>query len=320
MRGKDLLECMEQIDDALVEEALEPAALSHFSIPRFSVPRLTGGAANWGVAAACAVMLGISAAALWSHQNMKEARIESQYTDTAAPQMVTDFAAAADSGNADGAAAGAQHDAMTAGAGENTEGSAAAGGAETVRQSSAEDTAPSKDSAVETAKAKEELKEQIDGADRVEAESLSYTVISDYYGAKDDSIYDYPVPEKGEFFCYHYLQETMKYYAALEDAGVTQESSVNTSENTGSPIYAYDVVMDIYGEIEENGEVTRYELGNADRDSEKIEREYRRLIDLGYAVRLSEDFQLTGTFTKVELDTFQASPEYGYTFRFASEY
>ena len=45
-----------------------------------------------------------------------------------------------------------------------------------------------------------------------------------------------------------------------------------------------------------------------------------RLTELGYTVRLSEDFQLSGIFTKEELDTFQASPEYGYTFRFADEY
>lgn len=50
-----------------------------------------------------------------------------------------------------------------------------------------------------------------------------------------------------------------------------------------------------------------------------IEQEYRRLIDLGYAVRLSEDFQLTGIFTKAEIDTFLTSPEYGYVFRFENE-
>lgn len=311
MRGKDMLECMEQIDDALVEEALEPVAF----------PRTKDIVAKWSMAAACVVVLGISAAAFWSYQNMKEARIESQdAADTASPQTVMDTAATADSGSTDGMAAGAQNDAMTAGAGGNTESSATAGEVQAVRQSSAEDAASSKDSAVETAKSKEELKELIDGADRAEAESLSYTVISDYYGEKDDSIYDYPVPEKGKFFCYHYLQETMNYYAVPENAGMATDSSENTSENTGSSIYAYDVVIDIYGEAEENGEVMHYELGNTDRDSEKIEQEYQRLIGLGYAVRLSEDFQLTGTFTKVELDTFQASPEYGYTFRFASEY
>ena len=48
MRGKDLLECVEQIDDALVEEALEPAAFSHrknklANLIRLSESSRTGG-------------------------------------------------------------------------------------------------------------------------------------------------------------------------------------------------------------------------------------------------------------------------------------
>lgn len=333
MRGKDLLECMEQIDDALVEEALEPTAFPRTKDfvakwVRFPVPCLTGSsaqgqnkAAKWGMAAACVVVLGISAAAFWSHQNVKEARIENQDTDTAYLQMAVDTAAGNDNGGADGAVAGdTANGAVTAGAGGDTEGSVVSEDAGAFKQSFTEEATASKDSVAETAKSREELKELTDGNDEAVTESLSYTVISDYYGEKEASVYDYPVPEKGKFFCYHYLQETMKYYAVLKNAGVDTDSSVNTSENTDSLIYAYDVVIDIYGEIEKNGEVMRYELGNADQDGEKIEQEYRRLIDLGYAVRLSEDFQLTGIFTKVELDTFQVSPEYGYTFRFASEY
>ena len=74
-------------------------------------------------------------------------------------------------------------------------------------------------------------------------------------------------------------------------------------------------MVDLYGESE-----GAFIHRDSDNGSEVIEQEYRRLAALGYAVRLSEDFQLTGTFTKVEIETFQASPEYGYTFRFASEY
>lgn len=331
MRGKDLLECMEQIDDALVEEALEPAAFPRrgFFVPwmRDSAARGKNRTAKWGMAAACVIVLGISATAFWSQQNMKDMRIGHQDIDSGSSQMAMDTAVSNDSGSADStAAADAQTD-MTAGTQTGTvadgsaggsEGSAASGGAEDIGQSSAGHTAPNRQKDVEKAKSKVESEENKD--EIAELESLSYTVISDYYGEKDDSVYDYPVPEKGKFFCYHYLQETMKYYAALENASEITDSSVNISATADSPIYVYDVVIDMYGETEENGEVIRYELGFSDRGTEEIEQEYRRLIDLGYAVRLSEDFQLTGTFTKVELDTFQASPEYGYTFRFASEY
>lgn len=324
MRGKDLLECMEQIDDALVEEALEPDAFLRTNIAakwrRFSASFLMGGAARrenkvvkWGVAA-CVVVLGASASAFWAHKSMKENGMENQDKDTTSLQMAVDATAANDAGSAGGSMVSDTHNgAVTAGAGGNASEGAVSGGVEADRECSAEDAAAAKDSMVETAQLEEELKKQV-------TESLSYTVISDYYDEKDGSVYDYPVPEKGQFFCYHYLQETMKYYAVLENESITTDSSVNISENTSSPVYVYDVVIHVYGDVEKDGEIIFCGLENTDSGSEKIEQEYRRLIDLGYAVRLSEDFQLTGTFTKAELDTFQASPEYGYTFRFASEY
>lgn len=292
MRGKDLLECMEQIDDALVEEALEPAAF----------PRRKNMSLRWGMAAACVVVLGISATVYWSHRSMKEIHVEDQNADTAGLQMAMEAAAAKDSGDNGSPAAGAQSDTMAGGTVGSLEDGAVPEDVETVRQSSAQDAAFVEEEDVETAKSREESMDL--------KESLLYTVISDYYGEKDGSVYDYPVPGKGEFFCFHYLQETMRYYAELE----------NTAGGADDSIYAYDVVIDLYGDSEENGEIIHCELAYTDKGSEKIEQEYRRLAGLGYAVRLSEDFQLTGTFTKVELDTFQASPEYGYTFRFASEY
>ena len=48
MRGKDLLECMEYIDDTLIEEALNPAGSPH---NRNSMVK------NWSLAAACVIML-----------------------------------------------------------------------------------------------------------------------------------------------------------------------------------------------------------------------------------------------------------------------
>lgn len=137
----------------------------------------------------------------------------------------------------------------------------------------------------------------------------AYTVLSDYYGEKDDAVYDYPMPEKGALLCYHYLQETINYYTK-------QGKAADAVDGT---IYAFQVVIDLYGDIE-TAEGTRYEdLYYTEKGHALIEQEYRRLIDLGYAVRLSEDFQLTGTFTKTEIDTFQAAPEYGYVFRFEGE-
>ena len=314
MRGKDLLECMEQIDDALVEEALEPAVF----------PRRNAKAVKWGMAAACVVVLGISATAFWSHQNMKKMPIE-HAGDTAAPMSA---AAGADSGSSGQLAEGAPTDAGAAdGTGQLAGGVPTAGSAADGVQNDAgaagKETEDSADApvALTAADRKEEgegLAVSVESLDESKKESdeeagYQYTVISDYYDEKDSSVYDYPVPEKGAFFCYHYLQKTTEYY----------EKQGNTAEATEDLIYAYDVVIDLYGDVERtDGSGVEYrplKLPETASGNEKIEQEYRRLAELGYHVRLSEDFQLTGTFTKVELDTFQASPEYGYTFRFASE-
>lgn len=312
MRGKDLLECMEYIDDALIQEALEPMTV---------VPHRKHLVAKWGMVAACIVVIGISATAFWSHQNVKNGQMESA-GDTTSP-------AAMNTAANDDSAVSLSEDSLTAGAvAENAQagdnkicslpdaneyseaGSASDSGNDAMSQSTAADAMSGKENA-----RVEEMKAELELQDEEETAKLAYTIISDYYDEKDGSVYDYPVPEKGTILCYHYLKETMEYYAALED----------TTDTAGSQVYAYDVVISVFGDVEIEGcRGIHYEQLNMVEDTnagnEMIEQEYRRLAELGYAVRLSEDFQLTGIFTKGEIDTFQASPEYGYTFRFASEY
>lgn len=301
MRGKDLLECMEHIDDALVEEALEPAAFPH---RHNSIVR-------WGMAAACVVVVGVSVTAFWSHRNIGVEHTESAGKDTASSSSMD--TAAGDGGIAQGMpentrtgsdnTGGAQTGGMA-----DDEGAVSSGTSEDKEEAAVQGAAEYAESEKDSVAAVTDLEDEC-----LTKEAASYTVISSYYGEKDGSIYDYKVPEKGEFFCYHDLQETMEYYAEQEMA----------ARDTDSPIYAYDVVIDLYGniEIDRSNGMNYVDLSeHISAGSEQIEQEYRRLSGLGYAVRLSEDFQLTGTFTKVELDTFQASPEYGYTFRFADEH
>ncbi len=340
MRGKDLLECMEQIDDVLVEEALEPAAFSarnHLlaKLSRFLVPGRTGGAdhgnnkaAKWGMAAACVIVLGVSTAAFWSHQNAK------RMPDGNARDMASPMSAATD---ADGGVAGQapEDGALSAGNAADDAGQTAAGGVLTTGNGgdiqpagglqTTDSMTDSTSALAKTEADKEESKENENSAvaDMLDEtkkqgiavqECMQYTIISDYYGEKDVSVYDYPAPQRGEFYCYHYLSETMEYY----------EEQKNTAGTTNELVYAYHVVIDLYGETsDEDNRGTTYRalhMPATAAGNEKLEQEYRRLAELGYQVRLSEDFELTGTFTKEELDTFQASPEYGYTFRFADEY
>ncbi len=78
-------------------------------------------------------------------------------------------------------------------------------------------------------------------------------------------------------------------------------------------------MIDLYGEISTANDTQYEDLYHTEAGNALIEQEYQRLINLGYAVNLSEDFQLTGIFTKAEIDTFQAAPEFGYIFRFGNE-
>lgn len=291
MRGKDLLECMEYIDDALIEEALEPAAFPH----------RTGMAAKWGMAAACLIAVGISATAFWSHQNIKDEQTE-QIDESMAAQIAMDNTACFDDSGSTSTTSSAGNG-MTTGASE--------AGMQKEAAETARDEAAIEDMAADAVSSQKNL--DIAELEAEETAKLKYIVIDDYYGEQDSSVYDGSIPEKGEILCSHDLQKTMEYYAEQEKTTAPEDDA----------IYAYDVVIDVYGDIEVNGnkdiQYEKLNIDDIDTANAMIEQEYRRLIELGYAVRLSEDFQLTGTLTKVEIDTFQSLPEYGYVFRFADE-
>lgn len=289
MRGKDLLECMEYIDDTLIEEALNPAGSPH---NKNSMVK------NWSLAAACVIMLCIFATAFWSHQ--KQQKIE--YTEE--PDLAVQMDSVSnDAGDLSLPAERTSGGTLAQSAATDTDLNPADRDNET--EKAIEDKALSMQTPVHA----EQYDEAEKGAIVEEKLKTAYTVLSDYYGEKDDAVYDYPMPEKGALLCYHYLQETINYYTKQGKA----------ADSVDGTIYAFQVVIDLYGDIE-TAEGIRYEdLYYTEKGHTLIEQEYRRLIDLGYAVRLSEDFQLTGTFTKTEIDTFQAAPEYGYVFRFEGE-
>lgn len=306
MRGKDLLECMEHIDDTLIEEALNPVI-----VPRWN----TNIAVRWGMAAACVIVIGISAASLWSDRNIKEH--SGGMDNDIAFQIAADSAAE----NTDNGAAALNGTSRTVGA---LAGSSQADGMPKpdmdTGRAYADDIAAAEESALlfqenngipDLAEENQESNGISDLAGEKAASQESakagYTVISGYSG-NDSGTYCYKTPEKGKSFCFQHLQDAAAYYGGLE-----KESG------SGSPLYAYAVVIDVFGDVETSDGIHYEQLNQTDDGCERIEQEYRRLIELGYSVRLSEDFQLTGTFTKEELDNFDASPEYGYAFRFENE-
>lgn len=214
------------------------------------------------------------------------------------------------------------------------------------------------ESALDTKKQGAEDVEQDDTIIFPSFESTEYTIINDFPpkqpapDATDNALireeYCYKIPEKGTYFYYHKLKEAIAYYCGQEDN--TQQADM--------PVCAFQVVIDIFGDqlvpvTEENADQQNvqeqqgteqqknadakqstenqqsaengknrleYALLSQSNDGKKLlEQEYRRLAAAGYQVVLSADYKLTGLFTKEELDYFQASPEYGYTFRFENE-
>ena len=263
MRGKDLLECMEYIDDTLIEEALNPAGSPH---NKNSMVK------NWSLAAACVIMLCIFATAFWSHQ--KQQKIE--YTEE--PDLAVQMDSVSnDAGDLSLPAEHTSGGTLAQSAATDTDLNPA--GRDNETEKAIEDKALSMQTPVHA----EQYDEAEKGAIVEEKQKTAYTVLSDYYGEKDDAVYDYPMPEKGALLCYHYLQETINYYTKQGKA----------ADSVDGTIYAFQVVIDLYGDIE-TAEGIRYEdLYYTEKGHTLIEQEYRRLIDLGYAVRLSEDFQLT---------------------------
>lgn len=311
MRGKDLLECMEYIDDALIEEALEPA-VEHISYEHFTHKHKT--AARWGMAAACVIVVGISTTALWSHQHVGEERFGSGTEEGKAIAMDTGgtedlvMGAQADRTASENALTAGKDSALSAGGNEDDSDSRAAG-AESRKTGNAESLS---DGVSENENQQRDLLSDKEASEEVSEEASrknSYVIISDYYGEKDDAVDCFAAPQRGTFFRYHYLDETVRSYTMQE----------NTIEITDSPIYAYEVVIDVYGDDGTDAIDPYRQLNGTGHGRELLEQEYRRLLGLGYAVSLSEEYVLTGVFTMTEMDTFQASPEYGYAFRFESE-
>jgi len=256
MRGKDLLQCMAYIDDALIEEALNPAIVSHKN----------KSAAKWAMAVACVMAVGISATAFWSHQNVNVDLKQDGNDIAAQTDIVDNYRDQSDTGRTaeTGLVMGIEEDASNS-ITSVTENNIS----ESAKAESMEDQVAAK-SNMESLEIQKETK--LADLEVQKETKTAYKVIHDYYREKDTSEYCYPAPEKGTVLCYHYLQEAINYYE-------TQESTIDAVDNT---IYAYQVVIDIYGDMETIDGIQYEDLYHFDAGNLLIEQEYRRLIDLGY--------------------------------------
>lgn len=129
---------------------------------------------------------------------------------------------------------------------------------------------------------------------------------------QDGSFYTepcYKVPKKGSYFLLNGLKAAIDYW----------DNANNTIETAQPEQYLYHVTIDVFGDIEQNGETVYEELRLSDAGKELLYQEYERLFMEGFPVSFSEDFQLTGTLSREEIEQFEPFADYGYTFRLVSE-
>lgn len=119
----------------------------------------------------------------------------------------------------------------------------------------------------------------------------------------------YKQPEKGSYILYNGLKGAIDYW----------DNANNTIESAQSEQYLYHVAIDVFGDIEQNGEMLYENLRLSNTGRELLYQEYERLLMKGICVSLSEDFQLTGTLSREEIEEFELFADYGYAFRLVNE-
>ncbi len=350
MRGRDLLDAMEYIDDALVDEAALPDEMlvDEATQPVETLQNETpvdealpdGGSTRRGssrrlrffyTAAGLLAAAGLSALAIHTYRLSghtaagAQEQPTSESSEIAAGNVPGQEPAAAADGNAGAdmasdAAADESAEADTASgvaADESTdagiaEGAAADESAEADTASGAAADESSEAGIAEDAAADENTKQQAKAAQE-------YTVIHGYPQDETGTAYvnvDYALPEKGTFFCTILLENAIGFY----------DGTYNTASRESGLPYAYAVRINVFGDaVGDGGDASgeNYMLLSLSEDGRgKLRAEYQRLLELGYHVSLTENDDsviLTGTLTKEEIDSFRPLPDYGYIFQFENE-
>ncbi len=290
MRGKDLLEDMQYIRDDLVEEAMD---VGYNKNVRWK---------KWGAAAACAAIVCLS---VISFQKQSKYNFEE-----------INNIASAEPENAPAADTTAQFHAD--GAVEESVRTDLPEKAESVLKESGAGNIVSEKKFSDREEFANDLPKDNDYEATLDDEVMEYTIIYCFPPKQPENnnlreyaetSLSYASPQMGEYVYHQKLIDAIEYY----------EGANNTKNTTDAPQYAYQVVIDIFGN-RVNGDTTCYELLNCSESGKALlEKEHQRLVDKGYQVSLSEEYQLTGIFTKEEFDNFEPSSNYGYVFRFESE-
>lgn len=119
----------------------------------------------------------------------------------------------------------------------------------------------------------------------------------------------YEAPKKGGYFLDSALVSAIDYY----------DNNISTMDLTIYKNCVYHVTIDVFGERTEEGCTVYEELRFSEEGREKLCVEYNRLLAIGMSVSLSEDYELTGLLSSEEIKGFEPCTDYGYAFRLINE-
>ena len=294
MNGRNLLDAMEYISDDLIEEAAE--GVQKKSRRKFRWQR-------WVAAAAGIVVLCVSAVTLneWIYMNSNKSSSSNTNNSSARDTSTSDTT----SGGMNFSSSSIDNETYLENAYEEIEQEEAAGEINQSAPLTSADTESSSQSSIKNETSKQG----------------NIFIIEDfppkypYREPSEDLLTEssYVSPRKGTCFYSQKLTEALAYYDS------EQTDSTVTTENAEKPYNVYHVVIKLFSDREESGNVIYGEIELHENSELLLKEEYERLSEKGYDVSLSEDYELKGFFTKSELETFDALSEYGYIFSLVSE-
>lgn len=295
MKGRQLLDAMAYIDDALIEEAA-PLPENEFT----DAANLAGKRRKWKKITGCAAVFVVAVVALW----VWNSGITSQERTVLEKEPNVGTCDLGESGNGYASA-------------ENAHGIAPI--AEQKEDAVVEDAAFSQNLdaggamvsggiAADTESVREQNTE--DGIDDLAQESKGNAIVRIINEFHMPGEFCYKSPEKGNCIICAGLKAAIDYY----------DNGNNTVELAKPESYLYHVVIDVFGETNYDGTGgAMEELRFLEEGKEKLYQEYERMLLEGLNVSLSEDDQLTGILSREEIEDFEPYPDYGYVFRLINE-
>jgi len=312
MKGRQLLDAMAYIDDVLIEEAA-PFLEDELT----NTEDFTGKRRKWKGITACAAVFAVAAVSLWVWKSgiVTQQRTVLENGQNAGAYVESSY---------EGADTGAQNipeETFAAEFKENGINDAAALKENDNGRVMVTDGIAADDEAVME-------EEAVQGAAKEAAQDLKGENVRVIEEFSLPAVYCYAVPKKGSCVIFAGLEAAIDYYdngnKTVEPAKPERvdcyENENNTAGSEKMESYLYHVAIDVFGEADSDGSSgSMDELRYSEEGKEKLYQEYERMLSLGLNVSLSEEYELTGTLSREEIEGFEPIPDYGYTFRLINE-